>query len=335
VATFGSLFAGIGGIDLGLERAGWECRFQVEWDAYCQRVLAKHWPDVPRYGDITAVNWSGVERVDLLAGGFPCQPFSLAGQRRGKSDDRWLWPAFADAIRALRPCYVLVENVPGLLAGHGGMGSVLGDLADLGYDAEWDSVPAAAVGAPHLRYRVWIVAYSRGDRRDRGTERYRLPTEWQRPAPRRDDAAGCADPVGGCADAPYGSLADSDDSRRDGRTWEQWTSGRSEPSDSGLEDAHGGPLESRRRRGRAPEASELADPDQFQPRLGGRERQSGDSDRQRHLHQWSVEPDVGRVAHGVPARVDRLRALGNAVVPQVVEVIGRQLLQVFEGNVTP
>jgi len=80
--TFGSLFAGIGGIDLGLERAGWECRFQVEWDAYCSRVLAKHWPDVPRYGDITTVDWSSVERVDLLAGGFPCQPVSLAGKGR-------------------------------------------------------------------------------------------------------------------------------------------------------------------------------------------------------------------------------------------------------------
>ena len=102
--TFGSLFAGIGGIDLGLERAGWECRFQVEWDEYCQHVLAHHWPDIPRYG-----------------GGFPCQPFSVAGRRKGTADDRWLWPAFLGAIGALRPRYVLVENVPGLLAG-GGMG---------------------------------------------------------------------------------------------------------------------------------------------------------------------------------------------------------------------
>jgi DNA (cytosine-5)-methyltransferase 1 len=161
VPTFGSLFAGIGGIDLGLERAGWNCRFQVEWDPFCQRVLAKHWPDVPRFGDITTVDWSGVERVDLLAGGFPCQPFSVAGRKKGLADDRWLWPEFAAAIRVLQPHFVLVENVPGLLAGHGGMGNVLGDLADLGYDAEWCVISAADVGAPHLRRRVWIVAYPR------------------------------------------------------------------------------------------------------------------------------------------------------------------------------
>jgi len=193
--TFGSLFAGIGGIDLGLERAGWECRFQVEWDDYCSRVLAKHWPDVPRFGDIHDVHGRGgcplledadggtVERrrgrrgateagqppcpaclppVDLLAGGFPCQPFSVAGKQRRLEDDRWLWPEFARAIRELRPRLVLVENVPGLLVG-GGMDAVLGDLAELGYDAEWESIPAAAVGAPHLRYRVWIVAYSNRD----------------------------------------------------------------------------------------------------------------------------------------------------------------------------
>lgn len=163
--TFGSLFAGIGGIDLGLERAGWECRFQVEWDAYCQRVLAKHWPDVPRYGDITAVDWSGVERVDLLAGGFPCQPVSVAGYQRAQDDERWLWPDFLGAIRALRPRLVLVENVPNLLAVAGGsaFGDVIGGLADIGYDAEWSVVSACAVGAPHMRRRLFIVAYPHGE----------------------------------------------------------------------------------------------------------------------------------------------------------------------------
>ena len=173
MATFGSLFAGIGGIDLGLERAGWECRWQVEWDAYCQRVLAKHWPDVPRYGDITTVDWSGVERVDLLAGGFPCQPVSGAGKRQAQADERWLWPEFARAVRALRPRLVLVENVTNLLAINGGsaFGEVVGDLAALGYDVQWDCVPAAAVGALHERDRVWIVAYADGDGRDVASSR--------------------------------------------------------------------------------------------------------------------------------------------------------------------
>src|SRR4051812_1350475 len=117
--TFGSLFAGIGGIDLGLERAGWRGRWQVEYEPFCQRVLAKHWPDVTRYGDIHVVDWSRVEPVDLIAGGFPCQPWSSAGSRRGLDDDRWLWPEFERAVRHLRPRYVLVENVPGLLVGGG------------------------------------------------------------------------------------------------------------------------------------------------------------------------------------------------------------------------
>ena len=306
--TFGSLFAGIGGIDLGLERAGWTCRWQVEWDEWCQRVLAKHWPDIPRYGDITAVDWSGVERVDLLAGGFPCQPFSLAGKRQGKSDDRWLWPAFADAIRALRPGYVLVENVPGLLAGHGGMGAVLGDLADLGYDARWDSIPAAAVGAPHLRYRVWIVAHSQSDGQPFGGTRH----------------SGChADPSGRVVlwpepsrDGPdHGTLANADRPRLEGRQVQPECAGEWSAGTCGLADADGD-LKHRRRvdveMGRRWESGEA-----LAPYDAGRS-------------QWRTEPDVGRVAHGVPSRVDRLRGLGNAVVPQVVEVIGRQLLASLE-----
>lgn len=119
--TFGSLFAGIGGIDLGLERAGWTGRWQVEYEPFCQRVLAKHWPDVTRYGDIHDVDWSTVEPVDLVAGGFPCQPVSFAGRGEAQGDARWLWPEFLRCIRAVRPSYVLVENVPGLLPR--GMGS--------------------------------------------------------------------------------------------------------------------------------------------------------------------------------------------------------------------
>src|SRR5689334_3925575 len=143
--TFGSLFAGIGGLDLGLERAGWTCRWQVEIDAFCQRVLAKHWPDVPRYGDVRSLDAGALERVDLICGGFPCQPVSAAGTRLAEADERWLWPEYARVVGSLRPGLVLVENVPGLLVR--GAGDVLGDLATLGYDAEWESIPAAALGA--------------------------------------------------------------------------------------------------------------------------------------------------------------------------------------------
>ena len=139
----GSLFSGIGGFDLGLERAGHEIVWQVENDAYCLKVLAKHWPDVPCYEDVHDVGAHNLEEVDVICGGFPCQPVSVAGKQRGQDDERWLWPEFARILRELRPRYALVENVPGLLVR--GLGDVLGDLAELGYSAEWGCVSAARV----------------------------------------------------------------------------------------------------------------------------------------------------------------------------------------------
>lgn len=164
----GSLFTGIGGLDLGLERAGMEIRWQVEIDPFCRAVLEKHWPHVPKYGDIREVKGDELETVDLICGGFPCQPVSIAGRRLGEADPRWLWPEFARIVRVVRPKYVLVENVPGLLSR--GMGNVLGALAEMGYDAEWFVFPAKAVGAAHLRERVFIFAHPPGS----GLERCRL-----------------------------------------------------------------------------------------------------------------------------------------------------------------
>jgi len=113
---FGSLFTGIGGIDLGLERAGWECKWQVEIDEFCQKILAKHWPNVPKFGDVRQIKEGQLEHVDLIAGGFPCQPVSTAGKRKGREDERWLWPEMARIVRMVRPRFVLVENVPGILS---------------------------------------------------------------------------------------------------------------------------------------------------------------------------------------------------------------------------
>lgn len=144
---FGSLFSGIGGLDLGLERAGMECRWQVEYSEYPQAILRQHWPDIPVYTDIHDVYFTKVEPVDLICGGFPCQPFSTGGKRRGMRDPRWLWNEFARAIDTIKPSYVLGENVPGLLTADKGaaFGFILADLAALGYDAQWEVVPAAAV----------------------------------------------------------------------------------------------------------------------------------------------------------------------------------------------
>lgn len=159
--TVGSLFAGIGGFDLGLERAGMRSVWQCELNPFCERVLAHHWPDVLRLRDVRDVNAGTVPAVDVVAGGFPCQPVSRTGLRAAQDDDRWLWPEFRRVVDDLRPRYVIVENVPGLL--DGGIGDVLRDLAALGFDAEWDCLPAGAFGAGHVRDRVWLVAYPQGE----------------------------------------------------------------------------------------------------------------------------------------------------------------------------
>ena len=224
----GSLFAGIGGFDLGLERAGMEIRWQVENNLWCQRVLAKHWPNVTRYGDIKQVDWHTIEPVDLVCGGFPCQPFSLAGKRKGFDDDRYLWPEVVRCLDAIRPTWFLGENVPGIIKV--ALDQVCADLEALGYTVQAFNIPACAVDAAHQRKRIWIVAHTHRE----GSQGFRTQCELR----------------AACEEIEIG-----------GGDW------------------------------------------------------------------WASEPVVGRVAYGVPHRVDRLRGLGNAVVPQVVEVLGRMIIQ--------
>lgn len=165
--TFGSLFAGIGGFDLGFERAGMRCVWQVEIDPYCRRVLAKHWPNVPRWDDVRTFMGDGFERPDVICGGFPCQDISYAGEGKGLEGERsGLWAEFSRIVCLLRPRYVVVENVAALL--ERGIGTVLSDLARGGFDASWEVFSACAFGAPHMRRRLFIVAYANGlDGRER------------------------------------------------------------------------------------------------------------------------------------------------------------------------
>ena len=165
--TFGSLFSGIGGLDLGLERAGLACQWQVEIDGFARQILARHWPSVHRFEDVQAFARTPAAElaVDMIAGGFPCQDISVAGNREGIDGKRsGLWSEFERIVRVLRPAFVLVENVTRLLAA--GFDRVLGDLARLGYVAEWLCLPASAFGATHRRYRVFIVANALGERCD-------------------------------------------------------------------------------------------------------------------------------------------------------------------------
>lgn len=154
----GSLFAGIGGLELGLERAGLgPVAWQVEMDAFCRAVLAQHWPSVDRsVEDVRHAGSATLAAVDIICGGFPCQPASVAGKRRAQHDPRWLWPEFRRVVAELRPRVVVIENVRGLRTA--GLRDVLADLAALGFDAEWACHLVSEIGAPHERPRLWILA---------------------------------------------------------------------------------------------------------------------------------------------------------------------------------
>ena len=163
---FLSLFSGIGAFDYGLEKAGWTCAGQCEIDPYCRAVLARHWPDLWRWEDVRTVTAESVRQhagaIDAIAGGFPCQPHSVAGKRQGEKDPRNLWPEFARLIGELGPRWVVAENVPGIRTTYADR--VLGDLETLGYTAWPLVVGADDIGAPHRRKRVWFVAYAEGSR---------------------------------------------------------------------------------------------------------------------------------------------------------------------------
>ena len=280
--TFGELFAGIGGFSLGLERAGMDCKWQVEIDDYARRVLQKHWPDVRRHDDVRTFPPAGDYSVDVICGGFPCQDISLAGKGAGLAGERsGLWYEFARIIGELRPRYIIVENVAALLSR--GMETVLGDLSTLGYDAEWHVIPASAVGAPHRRDRVWIVAYAVSE-----PDAVRRDGEAMPPAlacGRCDARGSVSDCWAGCSQKPGQGASDAADADRAGR---------------------------KQQRRPEPESTQHATA--------------------KLSRWWEPEPAVGRVANGIPCRVDRLRCLGNAVVPQVVELIGRAIMEREHGN---
>lgn len=272
--TVGSLFSGIGGLDLGLERAGMRVIWQSEIDPYANQVLAKHWLTIPNHGNIKEIDWTQIERPDIICGGYPCQPFSQAGHRKGEEDPRHLWPWVRDAISALRPRYAILENVRGHLS-LGGT-TVLADLAAIGYDAEWDIISAQSVGANHRRDRIFIVAYP-NDPRSRAS---RDGVDFNRPPI-----------VKGWQNEPFSRASRFGENVADSDIWQTgWGNGGNA---AGRGSVFGG---EHQRRGTARDASR---------------------------QWWEVEPGVGRVADGVSRRVDRLKCLGNAVVPQVAEYVGR------------
>jgi DNA (cytosine-5)-methyltransferase 1 len=159
---YGSLASGIGGLDLAVEAIfDAEAAWHAEFDPNSSKILEKHWSDIPNYQDITKIDFEDISPIDILCGGYPCQPFSTAGKRKGFEDERNLWPYFNRAIRILRPRFIVLGNVAAHLSL--GFGRVLGDLAETGYDAQWGVFRASDVGAPHRRERIFILASSNSD----------------------------------------------------------------------------------------------------------------------------------------------------------------------------
>jgi len=282
-----SLFSGIGGLDLAAEWAGFETVGQCEWADFPTKVLEKHWPDVPRWRDIRTLNGesfyerTGRRTVDVISGGFPCQPFSVAGNQKGKEDERYLWPEMLRVIRELAPRWVIGENVSGIL--QIAAADVVKDLEHIGYNVAVFNFEAAAVGARHRRERVFFVAENSNGLRCDGKEREKeSEIRGQREFSTRDLQRVYRE-----------KIVENADCIRRGRqkvllqqSWRTKFIGASKVASNSAR-----VYVERQCRGQR----------KMQPWRG---------------NWWCVEPNVGRVANGVPSRVDRLKCLGNAVVPQ-------------------
>jgi DNA (cytosine-5)-methyltransferase 1 len=326
------LFSGIGGFSLGLERAGFKTVAFCEIEPYPRAVLRKHWPDVPCYDDVRTLTAERLAAdgitVDVICGGFPCQDISNAGKRAGIEGERsGLWREYARLIGELRPKYVIVENVAALLGR--GMGRVLGDLAEIGYDAEWQVISAADVGAPHLRERVWIVAY--GDENSKSVSPVNAKTvcEPNKICYPEHPGLNAAEIGKGVDKRIYGYKAGSKQAVKFARSDKQYAY-MENPHSIGFRK----PEIFVQQQGRAESFSaskNLADSSFTRLQRNEREgRANAEGKPSRHIAKcdwWRTEPDVGRVANGVSSRVDKLKGLGNAVVPQIPEIIGRAIMR--------
>lgn len=293
--THVDLFSGIGGFTLACNWAGVETIAFAETNNYASKVLCKYWPQVVNYGDIRQVP---ALSAWLLTGGVPCQPASSAGRRRGTADDRWLWPEALEVVRRGSYQWLLFENPTGILSLNDGLEfeSICAALEDQNYEVQPVIIPACAVGAPHRRDRVWIVAHSKHVR-------------WV------------------ANEVAEGAGARVDPSQRPERT-EQFTGSGS--SESGTEDLAYTTVEGLQDRG----GSSLGQPTE----IAQSKRCSSGYRRLPHAigpavrNYWSTEPNVGRVANGVPARVDRIRCLGNAIVPQVAYQLIKRIVEAERGR---
>jgi len=309
------LFSGIGGFSLGLERAGMKTVAFCEVDKKCQQVLKKHWPGVPIFDDVTTLKGEDIEEtVDVICGGFPCQDISLAGKGAGLEGKRsGLWSEFKRLIEEIRPKYAIIENVSALRSR--GLDQVLREISEIGYDAEWHCITAASIGAPHRRDRVWIVAYPRDSKR-RDSITGSLGRDGERKLEERVRTSETTETTGSSETSE--TLSNSKSKLSNG---DNFDSESSKPSSQ-----ESGSSDSERN---VPDANNIGTQIPTEGKQSSQQMLRGSSETWRieYGQAWAVEPGVGRVAHGVSGRVDRLKQLGNAVVPQIPELIGRAICQ--------
>ena len=313
----GSLFSGIGGFDLAAQWAGWRNVFQCEIDPWCQKVLAKNFPTTKRYGDIKQFNaseWRG--RVDIISGGFPCQPYSTAGKRLGKQDERHLWPEMLRIIREASPTWVVGENVRGLVSWSDGLvfDEVCTDLEAAGYEVQAYILPAASVGAPHRRDRVWFIAHADkvNDRRDagkfsasdRGQGSRNLP-EFTCPNENEVTPNSCS--YGHKLRGHFQDRRTSSTSKVKRYKWKRFWGNVGRTCEQGV----------------ITNANTFGREGQQRQRTEAAKKKQPFITTVENWDDWTIEPPVCGMDDGIPNRVDRLAGLGNAVVPQLV-------LKIFE-----
>jgi DNA (cytosine-5)-methyltransferase 1 len=376
------LFSGLGGFSLGLERTGYFKTIAFcEIDKYCSLILDKHWKGIKIYNDVKKINkeqfdTDGIKYPDIITGGFPCQPFSVAGKQKGTGDDRHLWPEMFRIIKTFKPKFVIGENVKGLINIQDGVvfETVCTDLESEGYEVQAFNIPAAGVGAPHRRERIWILAtnvansisnnereqITRGDEKERGIQKeYRQNNSTTRQSSRTSAIWN--------GDRGYEDMANSNTRFGNGTNEEIFSRRQTSNTSStggGDKDVENtrctlqqgtvfqGENENEIRKGNADQSQrssssseyDVANPSSEQSHSNDNGQEQREISQQEQIElggrsggtlwpsNWEFEPNVGRVANGIPGRVHRLKGLGNSIIPKIAEEIGKAIIGAYNGS---
>jgi len=353
------LFSGIGGFSLGLERAGFKTVGFCEVDPYCRLLLQKHWKGVTIHNDIKKLEAKDIkEPIDILTGGFPCQPYSVAGKQKGTDDNRYLWPDMFRVIKEVKPTFVIAENVRGIINIQDGMvfETVCSDLESEGFEIQTFIIPAAGVGAPHKRERVWIVGYSeyngsltakikRGHNKinDRTKKGQNTTLEPKRTSGSTDNET-LEDTRRKLHERSSVGEKNEDEIRKENANKSERSS--SEPTsnvaNTNINGTKRDQPEDRQGRRTQQSSKNVANTKSKQSISQYNRTESGETNEQKQIESrgsnswtlreanWLSEPNVGRVVNGLPGRAHRLRGLGNAVVPKIAEEIGRAIVRSCE-----